>query len=626
MKLSIVQILLLFSAWKYCWAASITSTTQISIGGIDYFLHPRIVGTLSANNGTGLIPFTAVTTGNASIFSSDDDVWTPDFSQYVYGNTSAFPSAQAIGGSEVLAQGPYVLDSLTGDIYQPWRLYPDHNQAYLQAVYYESDSGFFHPLSAGVSGAASLAIAVPSRLYYTPTADKPLAGLRISVKDLYDLAGIKTSFGSRSYYSLQQTANATAVAIQRLIDAGAIIVGKDKLSAWAVGGHLLTQNPDYLLPFNPRADEYLTPGSSSEGSASAVSSYDWLDASVGSDTGGSIRGPAGIVGCYGNRPTYGAVSLQGAKPLATSMDTCGIIARNPVIFSRILKSLYQSEEYYQYPKRILAPSNIFGSSNSTADRTASKFREQALPIYESFIPRLAAFLNATVDNSTMGEIWNATSGFGNMTASEAAENLESTYVQISGIEQSSTIGFPFIQQYQQNNENRLPYIQPGILDFWNIVPLANRAIYADLLSTKQKYARWLQEYVVPSDNLTCSQTLFLDTIDASISDNRTNIDRSAGIRFCEMLDSNFTTSLSYPLNKYYVAGMGGFPQYVIPLANIPLSSYFENYTEKAPVGIQIAAAPGCDFMLLNLIEALYTNGILQTVTTGRDNGLPLYLP
>ena len=185
-----------------------------------------------------------------------------------------------------------------------------------------------------------------------------------------------------------------------------------------------------------------------------MSSYDWLDAGVGSDTGGSIRGPSGIVGCYGNRPTYGAVSLQGAKPLSTSMDTCGIIARDPLVFSRILKSLYQFQEYNQYPRRILAPSNIFGPSNSTAHSTSANFTEQALAIYQSFIPKLAAFLNATVDTSTAAEIWNATGGFGNMTASEAAENLESTYYKIAGIEQSSNIGFPFIQQYQQSNENQ----------------------------------------------------------------------------------------------------------------------------------------------------------------------------
>ena len=229
MECSIIWFLFLYQILNHCCAATIAVTRQISLGGIDYFLHPTVVGILSANNnGTHLIPFTVVTTGNASLLSSDD-VWTPEFVQYVYGNTSAFPSAQVIGGDIQLPQGPYVLDAFTGQVYQPWRLYPDYNQAYIQAVYYDKSSGTFYPLSAGVSGAASLAIAVPSRLYYTPTSDQPLAGLRISVKDLYDLAGIKTSFGSRSYYSLQQNANATAVAIQRLIDAGAVIVGKEKL-------------------------------------------------------------------------------------------------------------------------------------------------------------------------------------------------------------------------------------------------------------------------------------------------------------------------------------------------------------------------------------------------------------
>ncbi|KAH3680011.1 hypothetical protein WICPIJ_008455, partial [Wickerhamomyces pijperi] len=73
-------------------------------------------------------------------------------------------------------------------------------------------------------------IAVPSRLYYTPTDEQPLAGFRIGVKDLYDIAGIKTGGSSRHYYDVYDPANATCPSIQRLIDLGAVIVGKLKLT------------------------------------------------------------------------------------------------------------------------------------------------------------------------------------------------------------------------------------------------------------------------------------------------------------------------------------------------------------------------------------------------------------
>lgn len=83
-----------------------------------------------------------------------------------------------------------------------------------------------HPDSVGLA-----ALAVPSRLYYAKTIQQPLAGVRVSVKDLYDLKGTKTSMGSRAWLNLYPAATSTAPCIQRLIDLGAIIVGKVRESS-----------------------------------------------------------------------------------------------------------------------------------------------------------------------------------------------------------------------------------------------------------------------------------------------------------------------------------------------------------------------------------------------------------
>lgn len=88
--------------------------------------------------------------------------------------------------------------------------------------------GNYTNLSASIPGTASLTVGVPSRLYYTPTAEMPLAGVRLGVKDIYDIEGVKTSCGNRAYYGLYSPRNATALAVQKLIDAGAVIVGKQK--------------------------------------------------------------------------------------------------------------------------------------------------------------------------------------------------------------------------------------------------------------------------------------------------------------------------------------------------------------------------------------------------------------
>lgn len=89
------------------------------------------------------------------------------------------------------------------------------------------DESSFSILSASLPDANGLAvIGVPSRLYYKKTVEKPLAGVRVSVKDLYDLKGTKTSMGSRAWLEMYPAATSTAPSVQRLIDLGAVIIGK----------------------------------------------------------------------------------------------------------------------------------------------------------------------------------------------------------------------------------------------------------------------------------------------------------------------------------------------------------------------------------------------------------------
>lgn len=119
-------------------------------------------------------------------------------------------------------------------MYMVYRLYDDFAGAFTEGLL-QTPSGDFTFLSAQTPGSASLTIGVPSRLYYTATAEKPLAGVRIGIKDIYDLEGVKTSDGNRAYYELYPAADATGPAVQSLIDAGAIIVGHQKASQFANG-------------------------------------------------------------------------------------------------------------------------------------------------------------------------------------------------------------------------------------------------------------------------------------------------------------------------------------------------------------------------------------------------------
>ncbi len=223
-----------------------------------------------------------------------------------------------------IPSGPYFVSS-AGDLYQPYRLYSDIAGAFTQALIPAALDGFYDPLPATLPGIASPGIAVPSRLYYTKTAEKPLAGVRTGIKDIFDVAGVRTSNGNRAFYALYPPKTQNALVVQRLIDAGAVLVGKIKTSQFANGEQATEDWVDYHAPFNPRGDGYQDPSSSSSGSGAASGSYPWLDLTLGSDTGGSVRGPAQVQGLFGNRPTHGLVPLTGVMPLAPQMDTPGFL-------------------------------------------------------------------------------------------------------------------------------------------------------------------------------------------------------------------------------------------------------------------------------------------------------------
>ena len=163
----------------------------------------------------------------------------------------------------------------------------------------------------------------------------PWHGIPIAVKDLLDSQDIRTTYGSAIFADHVPQRDATV--LSRLTQAGAILLGKLNLHEFATGGD--PYNPHYGLAHNPwKAQEAYSSGGSSGGSAVATSAGLAM-ATLGTDTGGSVRIPAALCGIVGLKPTYGRVSRAGVWPVSWSMDTVGPMTRSVADCALMLQAM-----------------------------------------------------------------------------------------------------------------------------------------------------------------------------------------------------------------------------------------------------------------------------------------------
>ena len=183
----------------------------------------------------------------------------------------------------------------------------------------------------------------------------PLVGLTFGAKDIYDVAGHRTGFGNPDWLATHAPAAKTASVVERLLNAGATLVGKTHTEEFAFS--ITGNNAHYGRPVNPRAPGRLSGGSSS-GSAAAVAG-DLCDFALAADTGGSARLPASFCGIYGMRTTYGRIVLDGTCVLAPSFDTCGWFARDIDVFAKVADVLLGGKSGSGSDERLLIADDAF---------------------------------------------------------------------------------------------------------------------------------------------------------------------------------------------------------------------------------------------------------------------------
>ncbi|KAJ5847216.1 hypothetical protein N7455_011173 [Penicillium solitum] len=631
------SLLLFLAASTISATASVDNGKLFTINGINYYSGDAVSKVVTSDFDSTpfdtIVPLTVIRTDEAllttnivketiSKYSATDDVFQAGFLEAVLlvydgdgrgqvessvqktlsglGNRLAMASSGYQAGAHItsaklvhdIPKGPYFYSPRTGEIYQAFRLYSDHQLAFTEATLSDGVGGF-KPLPATSSGAMTKSVAVPSRLYHTPTSTKPLSGLRLGVKDIFDLKGLRTSGGNRAFYDLYPPRNTTGPALQRLIDAGAIIVGKMGTVQFANGDNPTADWVDFHCPFNPRGDGYQSPGGSSSGPGAGIASYDWLDIAVGSDTGGSMRSPGGMQGLFANRPSTGAVSLDNVLPLCHELDTAGVFARNAATWSKVMHAWYQNfTNYREYPKRLFYQNSSFPNSNTASGA-----------ILEEFVMKVEYFLGTKREFIDIASHWEKSHP--SETPSNITDLLNTTYAVLVSVDQYRSLSLPFYADYGAKHDGRRPFVNPGPLARWTWGQNnGGDTAYGEAIKNKTIFKDWWEsDGYGKADKQTCSEGIYMYPYSKGQTQYRN-----------AYFDAPSPPPMGFKDGR--IAILAGTPDLVVPIGEVPYYSTISLKTEFMPVTMSFGAARGCDLMLVNLIEDLEQAGILKPVSTG----------
>ena len=210
----------------------------------------------------------------------------------------------------------------------------------------------------------------------------PLMGLRFAVKDLFDVAGHVTGCGNPDWRRTHPPATETAPLIDRLVGAGATMIGKTQTDEMAYS--LQGENRHYGTPVNVRVPDRI-PGGSSSGSAVAVAG-EIVHFSIGTDTGGSVRVPASFCGVCGVRPSHGRIPLDGCMPLAPSFDTVGWFSRDVRLLEQVGEILLREAAVRSRPARLLVANDSFGLCDDPTRIELIKVTDEIQRLFGEAIP------------------------------------------------------------------------------------------------------------------------------------------------------------------------------------------------------------------------------------------------
>ena len=363
--------------------------------------------------------------------------------------------------------------------------------------------------------------------------DGPLHGVTFAVKDIFDVAGYVTGCGNVEKMAESPPAAASAPCVETLLKAGARFLGKTHTAeiAFSLDG----RNSRLGTPANPAAPGRV-PGGSSSGSASAVAAG-LADTAIGSDTGGSVRGPASMCGLVGMRPTHGRIDISGAMPLAPSLDTVGWFTRDIGLFARVGAVMLGADRAGPPLRRVVQADDAFAALMSPAEG-------------EAFAPAVARAKAVSAETATV------------TVAPEGLDHWTPVFRTIQGYEAWQAHG-PWITE-------RRPALMPAVRDRFLAASRVTEAEYRDATAQRARIRERVSG-LVGDDGMILLPTL--PTIALRNDDS----------------EEAFEAFRARALSILCIAGLAGLPQITLPLATMA----------GCPLGLSLIGPAGRDRALID---------------------------
>ncbi|KAH6658971.1 amidase signature domain-containing protein [Truncatella angustata] len=482
--------------------------------------------------------------------------------------------------------GPYFVCG--NEVFQAWKLYVDESSCFQTTVLPTGSPYRFKNLDSIGPNGTGMSVAVPSRMYARPSAAKPLAGVRVGIKDNFKLAGTKSSLGNRSFLATYNEDNETAAFIKTLINLGAVIIGKTKMAAFASG-----EKPcdwfDFQCPFNPRGDAHLEPGASSTGSATATAAYNWMDICIGTDTTGSVREPAARCGVYGIRCSTDA---WGPKTgLYPCLDTVGYFSRSLEGLQYFSRHALAStiKEFKTFPRSILYPTDFFPQS----DKVQQGLRD-------NFVNILEDFLGVKKTSFSIADRWAANP------PEEAEGKSLAEFASKSGY---TPFYYDIYHEYDVFRDDHFKkfgtraYVSPSMQWRWDrgaevTTPEAEKS-HRELTVLQA----WFVREILRPDEASGSTAILVLPVGPEKPDYR---------------DVFILPAPRVGIDALGLAAFLRLPQLVIPIGQVEYDSRVSGRRESFPFSCSVAGAHGSDLMLIGLaMQALRSAKFPTDVGTGR---------